>query len=57
MNSLVMLFDDLVQLQSQYHLLEVVFVMFLQAQDWLLEPLSHLSIVEFVLLLLLVLLT
>ena len=51
LNSLVMLFDDLVQLQSQYQVLAVALVTFLQAQDWLVELLAHVNeVVVFVVL-------
>ena len=43
LNSLVMLFDDLVQLQSQYHVLAVALVTFLQAQDWLVELVTQVN--------------
>jgi hypothetical protein len=46
-----MLFDDLVQLQSQYQVLAVALVTFLQAQDWLVELLAHVNeVVVFVVL-------
>jgi hypothetical protein len=38
-----MLFDDLVQLQSQYHVLAVALVTFLQAQDWLVELVTQVN--------------
>jgi len=43
LNSLVMLLLDLVQLQSQYHVLEVALVTFLQAQDWLVELVTQVN--------------
>ena len=43
LNSLVMLLLDLVQLQSQYHVFEVAFVTFLQAQDWLVELVTQVN--------------